>query len=78
MVRAPADSESIRAEVAELVGIGVDAVQHACNPRCRGLGSLRVTSPAGSSRRVAAGSQAHSAIALGNAAHGSGEHHDVP
>ncbi|SOX55026.1 non-ribosomal peptide synthetase, partial [Mycobacterium ahvazicum] len=81
VVRAPAGSENIRAEVAEWVGVAVDAVQQAGNLRCRALGSLRVTSPAGRSRRVAAGSRAaatHSAGALSHSAQASGEHHDIP
>ncbi|ULP40910.1 hypothetical protein [Mycobacterium lentiflavum] len=81
MERAPACSENIRAEVAELIGVGVDAVQQADNLRCRGLGPLPVTAPAGRSWLVSAGAHAapaHLARADGVAAHASGEHHDIP
>ncbi|MEE6138046.1 hypothetical protein SKC41_17165 [Mycobacterium sp. 050128] len=80
MVRAPACSENIRAEVAELIGIGVDAVQRADNLPYRGLGSLPLTSRAGRSRQVSAGAHAapvRAAVPDGGAAHASGEHHDI-
>ncbi|CDO89626.1 hypothetical protein [Mycobacterium triplex] len=61
MVRAPAGSEDIRAEVGELLGVGVDAVQPADNLTCQGLGPVRRMSLAGPSRRRAAGSHAAAA-----------------
>ncbi len=51
MVRAPACSEDIRAEVAELLGVGVDAVQPADNLISQGLDSIRMMSLAGRWRR---------------------------
>ena len=51
MVRAPACSEDIRAEVAELLGVGVDAVQTADNLISQGLDSIRMMSLAGRWRR---------------------------
>ncbi|OBA64257.1 non-ribosomal peptide synthetase [Mycobacterium sp. 1100029.7] len=52
MVRAPACSEDIRAEVAELLGVGVDAVQPADNLISQGLDSIRMMSLAGRWRRL--------------------------
>ncbi|MDT5116098.1 MAG: mycobactin phenyloxazoline synthetase [Mycobacterium sp.] len=51
MVRVPACSEDIRAEVAELLGVGVDAVQPADNLISQGLDSIRMMSLAGRWRR---------------------------
>lgn len=51
MVRAPACSEDIRAEVAELLGVGVDAVSPADNLISQGLDSIRMMSLAGRWRR---------------------------
>ncbi|WP_445159576.1 non-ribosomal peptide synthetase [Mycobacterium sp. Dal123C01] len=51
MVRAPACSEDIRAEVAELLGVGVDAVQPGDNLISQGLDSIRMMSLAGRWRR---------------------------
>lgn len=81
MVRAPAGSEDIRAEVAELVGIGVGAVQPADNLTCQDLASVRTLSLAVRSGLVAAGS--HAAAAGGadvssNVARALSEHHDIP
>ena len=85
MVRAPACSENIRAEVAELAGVGVDAVQPADNSTCQGTGSVRVMSLAGRRGLVAAGSHAVSdpgapaeTIADATGAHASSEHNDIP
>ncbi|GBG39884.1 non-ribosomal peptide synthetase [Mycobacterium montefiorense] len=51
MVRAPAGSEDIRAEVAELLGVDVAAVQPADNLISQGLDSIRMMSLAGRWRR---------------------------
>lgn len=51
MVRAPACSEDIRAEVAELLGVAVDAVAPADNLISQGLDSIRMMSLAGRWRR---------------------------
>lgn len=51
MVHASARSEDIRAEVAELLGVGVDAVQPASNLIGQGLDSIRIMTLAGRWRR---------------------------
>ncbi|PRI15842.1 non-ribosomal peptide synthetase [Mycobacterium shigaense] len=51
MVRSPAYSEDIRAEVAELLGVGVDAVHPGDNLIGQGLDSIRMMSLAGRWRR---------------------------
>jgi mycobactin phenyloxazoline synthetase len=51
VVRAPACSEDIRAEVADLLGVGVDAVQPTDNLISQGLDSIRMMSLAGRWRR---------------------------
>ncbi|MCV7166558.1 hypothetical protein [Mycobacterium stomatepiae] len=80
MVRAPAGSEDIRAEVAELVGIGVGAVQPADSLTCQDLTSVRTLSLADRSGLVAAGSAAAAggADVSSNVARALSEHHDIP
>lgn len=51
MVHAPARSEDIRAEVAELLGVDVDAVQPGSNLIGQGLDSIRIMTLAGRWRR---------------------------
>ena len=51
MVRAPACSEDIRAEVAELLGVDVDAVHPGSNLIGQGLDSIRMMTLAGRWRR---------------------------
>lgn len=51
MVHAPARSEDIRAEVAELLGVDVDAVQPCSNLIGQGLDSIRIMTLAGRWRR---------------------------
>ncbi len=51
MVHAPARSEDIRAEVAELLGVGVDAVHPGSNLIGQGLDSIRMMTLAGRWRR---------------------------
>ncbi|OSC24809.1 non-ribosomal peptide synthetase [Mycobacterium vulneris] len=51
MVHASARSEDIRAEVAELLGVGVDAVQPGSNLIGQGLDSIRIMTLAGRWRR---------------------------
>ncbi|MEB4209522.1 amino acid adenylation domain-containing protein [Mycobacterium sp. 94-17] len=51
MVHASARSEDIRAEVAELLGVGVDAVQPGSNLIAQGLDSIRIMTLAGRWRR---------------------------
>ncbi|WP_077088715.1 non-ribosomal peptide synthetase [Mycobacterium rhizamassiliense] len=51
MVRSPAYSEDIRAEVAELLGVGVDAVHPGSNLIGQGLDSIRMMSLAGKWRK---------------------------
>jgi hypothetical protein len=80
-VRAPAGSENIRAEVAELVGDGVGAVQPADNLTCQVVGSVRMLSLAVRSGLVAAGSHAgaaHGAAVSSNVAEAFSEHNDIP
>ena len=50
-MHAPARSEDIRAEVAELLGVGVDAVQPGSNLIGQGLDSIRIMTLAGRWRR---------------------------
>ncbi|OBI45071.1 non-ribosomal peptide synthetase [Mycobacterium sp. E796] len=51
MVRAPACSEDIRAEVAELLGVGADAIHPGSNLIGQGLDSIRMMTLAGRWRR---------------------------
>jgi hypothetical protein len=79
--RTPAGSENIRAEVAELIGVGVGAVQPADNPTCQGRVPVRAMSLAGRPSLVAAGSHAatpNRAVAKIGGAPTPGERNDIP
>nr|BBX81553.1 hypothetical protein MFLOJ_53400 [Mycobacterium florentinum] len=81
VVRPPAGSENIRAEVAELIGIGVGAVQHADNLTFQCRDSVATMSLADRSGLVAAGSLAAMArrtVASSNVAGAFGERNDIP